>query len=164
MNIKKRGFTLITDFFKKKRSDMSSGKNYGFTLIEILVVLAIIGILIGLSIVAFSAASKAARDNKRKTDLAEIRSNIEIYRTDCGEYPAAVTFGGALNGGTAACSGNVYMSLVPRDPQQTTGTRSYYYSRTTTNTYELCAALEQGGSATCGGACTVACNFRLTNP
>ena len=136
---------------------------------EILVVIGIIGVLIGLSIVAFQAARKSARDNKRKTDLAEIRSNIEIYRTDCGEYPAAITFGSALNGGVAVCSGNVYMSLVPRDPMYASTAKNYYYARLTTNTYELCTGLEQGGSDTCAGACgtcgaSCTCNFKVVNP
>lgn len=136
----------------------------GFTLVEVLIVIAIVGILIGMSIVAFQAARKTARDGQRKTDLAEIKSNIEIYRTDCGEYPATITFGSALNGGTSSCTGNVYMPIVPNDPQNTTGARRYYYNRSTVNTYELCASLEQGGTQTCGGSCTVACNYKLVNP
>lgn len=136
----------------------------GFTLVEVLIVIAIIGILIGMSIVAFQAARKTARDGQRKTDLAEIKSNIEIYRTDCGEYPAAITFGSALNGGTSSCAGNVYMPIVPNDPQSAAGTRRYYYNRPTVNAYELCASLEQGGTQTCGGSCTVACNYKLVNP
>jgi|SRR3989344_7031839 len=148
----------------------------GFTLVEILVVIAIIGILIGLSSVVYQAARKTTRDGQRKTDLSDIRGALEIYRTDCGEYPAAITFGGVLGGGTANCTGNVYMPTVPNDPQNVTGARRYYYSRLTVNTYELCASLEQGSivSDQCspvesGGCvattnCTGVCNCKVINP
>ncbi|OGY14365.1 MAG: hypothetical protein A3A62_01725 [Candidatus Blackburnbacteria bacterium RIFCSPLOWO2_01_FULL_44_43] len=136
----------------------------GFTLVELLVVIGIIGILIGLSVVAFQATRVSARDAKRKADIAEIRSSLEIYRTDCGEYPSALTFGSALSGGVTVCTGNVYMPTVPNDPINASGSRKYYYARLSVNTYELCASLEQGGSATCGGSCTATCNYRATNP
>lgn len=40
-----KGFALIAAFSRKKKADMSSGRNYGFTLIELLIVISVIGIL-----------------------------------------------------------------------------------------------------------------------
>ena len=147
-------------------------KNYklkiknGFTLIELLVVISIIGILIGISLVALAGARAAGRDTRRKGDLEQIRSALEIYRADCGAYPtsASLNFGaGALTGTCPTV--NTYMALIPNDPLTPTG--RYYYARITNNTYQLCARVEKGGATGVCGAnfCgSLQCNYIVTNP
>jgi len=137
----------------------------GFSLIELLVVISIIGVLLALSFSAFSNTKKSARDGKRKADLEQIRSALEIYRTDCKTYPAAVSFGNPLTGAETPCSTNVYMAEVPVDPLA--GTYDYRYNRVSQNSYVLCAYLETGsGTVTgCGGQCgTKDCNYKVINP
>jgi type II secretion system protein G len=140
--------------------------NKGFTLIELLVVISIIGVLIGLSIFGLQGARESARDSQRKSDLEMIRSGIEIYKSDCLEYPPALP--SSLVGTEAppaACStNNTYISAVPTDPQ--TPTRTYYYFSNGI-TYTICASLEQisgtGGVTDCG-SCGEDCNYKVTNP
>lgn len=134
----------------------------GFTLIELLVVISIIGILIALSGVAFQSARQSARDAVRKTDLADVRSALEVYRTDCGTYPATLTFGAQLVGAESSCSGNVYHSKLPQDPISA----SYSYKYTLAgSTYTLCARLETGsGDAGCGSCGDAVCNYKVTSP
>jgi general secretion pathway protein G len=119
-----------------------SSINRGFTLIELLVVMTLIGLLVGISLFAMGGARESARDGSRKADLEAVRSALELYKADCDEYP---------------------MDEVPQDPL--IGSRDYYYSSTGT-TYELCAALEDPPSSpdSCGGSCTVACNYKVANP
>jgi len=62
-------------------------KRRGFTLIELMVVLTVIGVLMGLALVSHQGARKSARDGKRKADLEQIRSALEMYRADKEEYP-----------------------------------------------------------------------------
>lgn len=144
---------------------MKIKKYHGFTLIELLVVISIIGILIAISLAGFSRSRKSARDGKRKADLEQIRSALEIYRTDCKTYPADITFGGSLEGAGTSCSG-VYMAKVPQDPL--TGTYDYRYLFGSANSYALCAYLETVTATVtgCGGQCgtVVDCNYKVINP
>lgn len=134
----------------------------GFTLVELLVSISIVAILMALTAVALQGARTSARDGTRKTDLENIRSALEVYRSDCGTYPATLTFGGTLTGGEAACTGNTYMSRVPQDP--ISSRYSYSYS-STGSTYTLCAYLEGGsGSVTGCGSCGATCNYKAESP
>lgn len=139
----------------------------GFTLIEMLVVLAIIAIVITVALIAFKGAQASGRDTKRKADLQDIRSALEIYRTDCGSYPASLTLGSPLTATCVGSSSSTYMSSVPNDPLNARDSTSYAYT-STSNTYTLCARLENGsGAAVCGvNACgpNGACNYSVTNP
>lgn len=148
----------------------------GFSLIELMVGISIIGILMALTLTGISSSRAAARDAKRKADLELIRSGLEIYKADCDEYPTTASLVGgqilAGDGSPSACAtNNTYISSVPVDP--ISPARRYRYARLTTSTYAICAALEKGGggAVSCGsyvncgsGTETVNCNYQLTNP
>lgn len=133
-----------------------------FTLIELLVVISIVGVLIGLSIFGLQGARKSSRDARRKADLELIRSGIEIYRADCGSYPIALAspLVGTQTTGNTCLTSITYIAEVPIDPLPD---RVYYYSSDGT-IYELCAALEGGGTDSCGGSCGETCDYQVTNP
>lgn len=61
-------------------------------MIELMVVVAIIGILITAGIVMFSDAQKAARDAKRRVDIDAISKALEQYYQTNNEYPYAGNF------------------------------------------------------------------------
>lgn len=63
----------------------------GFTLVELLVVMAIIGILAVISLANFRTSQIKARDAERKNDLRQIANALEAYMNDHGSYPAAVS-------------------------------------------------------------------------
>lgn len=119
----------------------------GFTLIELIVVIAIIGLLSTLAVVALGSARLKARDSKRLSDLKQLQTALELYYTDQNQYPAgnAVVLGAGnfvcLNavGWQAVGCANPYMGLVPADP----GTGTYTYTAGGNNaTYTVDAALE----------------------
>jgi len=57
-------------------------KQAGFSLLELLVVVSIIGILIAVAAAAYSTAQKRGRDAKRRGDVKAIQSAFEQYYAD----------------------------------------------------------------------------------
>ncbi len=120
-------------------------KSRGFTLIELLIVVAIISILATLLMANFIGVMQRARDGQRKSDLRQIQSALELYRSDQGGYPLTANFpscGSPFTGGTSPNT-VTYMQSVPCDPTTHTG---YYYSSGGTN-YCLRACLENANDS-----------------
>ncbi len=66
---------------------MNSKGARGFTLIEILIVIAIIGLLSTVILAALSTARRGARDAKRISELREMQTALELYYSDSEVYP-----------------------------------------------------------------------------
>jgi general secretion pathway protein G len=112
--------------------------NKGFTLIELLTVVAIIGIITAASATILNPAGQLAkaRDAERKAELQQIRSALELYRSDNGRYPITSdwVYSNAGDSWIPGLTPN-YLKTVPKDPKNigTTiwdnGSRLYaYYS------------------------------------
>jgi len=65
-------------------------KDRGFTLIEIIIVFALIGILVGMGLPQYQTAAKRAREAVLKEDLFQFRKLIDQYFQDTGKYPASL--------------------------------------------------------------------------
>lgn len=63
----------------------------GFTLIEILIVISIIGILAAFALTSYQGAQKQSRDTQRKSDLSQYRIALEAYYNAHGNYPTTGT-------------------------------------------------------------------------
>lgn len=151
--------------------------NKGFTLIELIIVIAIIGVLAGMVVTNFTSAQKKARDAQRKSDLRQIQSALEIYRSDIGSYLDASSLANCPASGTKTSLGNsnctvTYMQTVPTDPKNT-GQYIYTYSTSDSGrTYSLFACLENvndgqkdaaNNTTYCTGE-TTNWSFTLNNP
>src|ERR1700745_1957512 len=64
-----------------------SFRSTGFTLIEPLIVIAIIAILIGLLFPAFKGVQDQARRTQAKNDLTQIVTAVNAFYTEYGKYP-----------------------------------------------------------------------------
>lgn len=94
----------------------------GFTLIELLVVIVIIGILATIGVVSYSQAMINARDNKRRTDMENVRQALVMYRSETGEYPCQNNFDSMMK----EVKNNGYWSgAVPVDPKSPTTDYEY---------------------------------------
>jgi len=76
---------------------MSYFKRKGFTLIELLVVIAALGLMASIIVATTSDARMKARDAKRKADLRQMATMMEMYYNQYGYYPAP-------SGGAGWCS------------------------------------------------------------
>ncbi len=61
--------------------------NKGFTIVELLIVIVVIGILALLVITTYSGIQAKARNSKRQTDLASIQTHLEAFYNENGYYP-----------------------------------------------------------------------------
>lgn len=137
---------------------MKPSRSLSFTLIEILVVATIIGLLASIGAASYTQFTKQSRDAKRKADLEQIRSAIEMYRSNNNSYPTAVTIDCSSSAGITD-AGNTYLSKIPLDPK--CSTYSYYFTATA-NDYTLGAYLEGSGTGSCGTCGTaIVCNYCL---
>lgn len=77
----------------------------GFTLIELMIVIVILGILMGTILPRLTGAQGRARDTARRADLNNISQALEVYYNDEGEYPDAVSVSKTLDttGYTSNC-------------------------------------------------------------
>jgi prepilin-type N-terminal cleavage/methylation domain-containing protein len=77
----------------------SSYSQKGFTLVEMLIVIAIIAILASVALVSVRGVRSSANDTKRISDLNKVQQQLEVYYTKNGSYPATPANWAAL--GTA---------------------------------------------------------------
>jgi len=60
----------------------------GFTIVELLIVIVVIGILAALVLNTFAGVQKRARDTQRQTAINSMATQLEVYYNDQGSYPA----------------------------------------------------------------------------
>lgn len=95
---------------------MPAGRQ-GFTLMEVLVATAIVAILISVLVVTFAPINKRSRDAKRKSDLEQLRSSLEMYRADLGYYPNAGSGSWADATSLETALVSTYIPAIPSDPK-----------------------------------------------
>lgn len=73
-----------------KEAYCGRSRSAGFTLIEVLLVVAILGILAGVVVVNFSGKGKGARIKATRSSIAAICTAIDMYEVDTGRYPSSL--------------------------------------------------------------------------
>src|SRR5438270_13715004 len=63
-------------------------RDQGFTIVELLIVIVVIGILALLVITTYSGIQQKARNSKRQTDVQAIQTHLEAFYSQNGYYPS----------------------------------------------------------------------------
>jgi prepilin-type N-terminal cleavage/methylation domain-containing protein len=63
-------------------------RQQGFTIVELLIVIVVIGILAALVITTYAGIQAKARNSKRQTDVQNIQTQLEAYFQTSGNYPS----------------------------------------------------------------------------
>jgi general secretion pathway protein G len=148
---------------KNKKISIASG----FTLVELLVSVSIIGILSAFLIVNLNGFRARARDTERKKDMLEIQNALELYRADAGTYPTTAGFpncGSSLTVGT-----NVYMKKILCDPLPGPAWGANYLYASSGSNYTITACLEnandaQKDAAKVAGCASAQASMTLSSP
>ena len=82
------------------------GSEGGFTLLELITVVALIGILVGIALPNYKTAILQSREAVLKEDLYRFRDLIDQYYADKGKYPASLE----------ALVEDGYLRKMPNDP------------------------------------------------
>jgi len=97
----------------------------GFTIVELLIVIVVIGILAAITIVSFNGIQARTRDAERASEVKVLQKAFEMYKVDNGVYPLHP--GGSDNSGYQMTLLEpllvpTYIASMPREP----GSTAYY--------------------------------------
>jgi general secretion pathway protein G len=99
---------MVVTIFRELKGNMRGRRNQdaGFTLMELMIVMMIIGVLATLAIPSFVGAVKSAREAVLKEDLRVMRSAIDAYTMDKQKAPQSLD--DLVQDG--------YLKVIPQDP------------------------------------------------
>lgn len=129
-------------------------KQQGFTIVELLIVIVVIGILAALVITTFTGIQKKARDTERTGDIKVLHSQVEAYYAQNGKYPTLAN----LNDGTWRSSNMKGLDAEalkdPKGSAQTLGA--------TSSSSQYGYAVTAAGGGTCDNITTDCAEYTLT--
>lgn len=121
---------------RTRRGALQTGKAYGFTLIELMIVVTIVAILAMIAYPGYQQYTTRTRRTDAQIALTDIVNKQEKYYSQCQQY-AGTLQGGAIS----ACSGLGYASSLSPD-------RHYLIAISSGNISGGCASLDCGFTAT----------------
>lgn len=134
-------------------------RNKGFTIVELLIVIVVIGILALLVITTYSGIQQKARDAKRTSDLKSLQTHIEAYFSQNGYYPSN---GDMNNSGWLAANMKSLDQNALIDPSAPNQSKTLGTSTTPTAKQYQYAPTQSDGTTSCESDHTTCAKYTLT--
>ena len=128
----------------------------GFTIVELLIVIVVIGILAAITIVAYNGIQQRARDADRVNDMSSLKKALALFYAEKGYYPA-------VNDMTNLTFRRDTLK-IPEGiviPPGTTSTISYTWANSPSQ-YGYVGTAAPGGSFDCGTAGEQCVGYRIS--
>jgi type II secretory pathway pseudopilin PulG len=126
---------------KKKDSRFRGNDIKGFSIFELVIIIAIVVILIGALFPYVINAPKRSRDAAREGAISDVVEAIETYNEEKGEYPAGAVCMETIQN----IAGFFYEGMIPEDPlglSEITECTSFYYKKMNGKPYNYALVIE----------------------
>ncbi len=117
-------------------------RNKAFTLVELMVAMAIIAVLLGMTVFGISAAQRVLRDNQRRKAVEDIALVLNEYLATYSEYPDDITFTSSTV--TIATGYDATLNGIAQAATTTDAAQSAYCYELVSDGYKLGVVLESG--------------------
>ena len=128
-------------------------RNQGFTIVELLIVIVVIGILALLVITSYAGIQAKARNAKRQSDIASLQTQLEAFFSQNGYYPSLTDMNGVAWRATNMKSLDQEALIDPSNPTQSKTlvsapvAKSYSYAPTQSDGTTSCESADTGCAA-----------------